>query len=155
MNIGAMKYFLWAGIALLLQLLIFRHLRLLGSEPDVVLVFLLYVMANSDRTTSIYIAAFTGFILDIFLDLWGINLIAKVATAFLAYHFIPKIVETKLLVSQIFLIILLTALFHNLIFVGIAFFVQSRLDLLFWNYLIGNAIFTSVIGSFTYLFKST
>ncbi|MEX0685868.1 MAG: rod shape-determining protein MreD [Balneolales bacterium] len=150
-----MKYFLWAGIALLLQLLIFRHLRLLGSEPDVVLVFLLYVMANSDRTTSIYIAAFTGFILDIFLDLWGINLIAKVATAFLAYHFIPKIVETKLLVSQIFLIILLTALFHNLIFVGIAFFVQSRLDLLFWNYLIGNAIFTSVIGSFTYLFKST
>ncbi|MEX0771587.1 MAG: hypothetical protein WEB89_06590 [Balneolales bacterium] len=111
-------------------------------------------MATKDRTTALYHSAAMAFMLDVILDHWGIHILAKVATVFLAYNFIPKITETKLLFTQVFFVILLVALFHNLIFLGVATFAQSRVDIIFWNFLIGNAFFTSIIGSFVYLFKS-
>ena len=154
MSPATVKYILWAGAVVLLQLLIFRHLRFFGAEPDLTLAFLVWVMAYSDRTTAIMLGGGMGFILDIFLDQWGINMIAKVAVAFLAYRFVPKVTETKLVISQVFVVLLLVSLFHNLIFLGVAFFAQSRVDLIFWNFLIGNALFTSIVASFIYLFKS-
>ncbi|MEX1121535.1 MAG: rod shape-determining protein MreD [Balneolales bacterium] len=138
----------------LLQLLVFRHLRFFGAEPDFVLVYLIWLIAEKDRTTALYHAAVLGFMVDATLDLWGINMLAKVATVFLAYNFIPKITDNKLLFTQVFFIILFVALFHNLIFLGVALFAQSRVELIFFNFFIGNALFTSIIGSFIYLLKS-
>lgn len=154
MSYSTLKYVLSATLVVLSQLLIFRHLRFFGAEPDFVLVYLIWIIAAKDRTTAIYHAAAMGFMLDVTLDHWGIHMVAKVATVFLAYNFTPKITETKLLFTQVFFVILLFALFHNLLFLGIAAFAQSRIDIIFWNFLIGNALFTSIIGSFVYLFKS-
>lgn len=154
MSYATFKYILWGLLVVLMQLLIFRHLRFFGSEPDFVLIYLIWVVASQDRTTALYHAAGMGFMMDVFLDQWGINLLAKVATVFLAYNLIPKITDTKLLFSQVFFVIVLVTLLHNLIFLGVASFAQSRVDIIFWNFWIGNAFFTSIIGSFVYLFKS-
>ncbi|MEX0928148.1 MAG: rod shape-determining protein MreD [Balneolales bacterium] len=154
MTTATLKYSLWALGAVLLQMLIFRHLRFFGAEPDFVLLYLIWIIARNDRTTALYHAAGMGLFIDVLLDLWGLNLLTKVAIVFLAYNFIPKETESKLLLSQVFMLILLVAFFHNLIFLGVTNFAQSRVDLIFWNVLLGNTLFTSIIGSFIYLFKS-
>lgn len=140
---------------LALQIMLFRHLTIFGAEPDIVLVYLLWLMASRDRTTAVVHGAAMGFVLDFFLDFWGLHMLSKTILAFLGYNFIPKISDTKLLYNQVFIIILLAGLFHNLIFTGVAQFAEIfRIGQLFWVIWIGNSLLTALVGTFFYLFKT-
>lgn len=141
-------------LCVVLQMIIFRHLRIFGSEADIVLIYIIWLMSRRNRTTAIVLAAVLGFTQDAFLDLWGLNMFSKTLLAFAGYQFIPKTSESKLLNGQVFLIVLAASLFHNIVFLGLASFAKLYAsDYYFWIYLIGNSLYTAVVASIIYLFK--
>jgi rod shape-determining protein MreD len=155
MNLDKIKEFLFGFLILLAQIILFRHLTFIGSQPDLVLLFTIWLMTREDRTSVILIAAGLAFLQDAFLDLWGLNMFAKTAIAFFAYRFVPKVEEHRLLIWQAFTLIFVIALFHNLIFVGFSFFIEVYTgEYSFWSLLFGNTLYTTVVGTLIYLFRS-
>lgn len=135
------------------QLLLFRHLKFFGTQPDLPLLYLIWLMTRRDRFSCIIVAAILGFTQDALLDLWGLHLFSKVALTFFAFHLVPKISDVRLLIWQTFMVVLLAALGHNIIFLTLSSFIKSyATDLYFWRHLIGDSIYTAVVGSFLYLF---
>ncbi len=155
MNLKQLKDF---GIGLgfvALQIVLFRHLKIYEMQADIVLIFLIWYMTQRDRTTAIVMAAVLGFFQDAFLDLWGLNMFSKTLIVFSAFNIIPKTKEIRLLLGQVFLTILLISLAHNLVYLGLNIFVeQYSAELIFWQQLAGNSIYTAVVGSFIYLFRT-
>lgn len=137
------------------QLVMFRHLKIFQTQPDLVLIYILWIMARRDRTNTILIAASLGFVQDALLDLWGLNMFAKTVIAFGAYNYIPKSSDIRLLLGQIFLLVLIVSLVHNLIFLALNGLVAGYSgELLFWRKWIGNSLYTATIASVIYLFRS-
>jgi hypothetical protein len=99
-------------------------------------------------------AAGLGFLMDALLDTWGLHMFAKTLTIFASFNFIPRITDMRLLTGQIFLTILLAGIFHQFIFLILANFIDGYADLFFFRQWVGNAIYTAVIGSFMYIFRS-
>lgn len=141
-------------LCVLLQMIIFRHLRIFGTEADIILIYIIWLMSTKDRTTAVLFAAVLGFAQDALLDLWGLNMFSKTLLAFAGYQFIPKTTESKLLNSQVFLIVMLAAMFHNIIFLGLSSFAKLYVTQYYvWIYLVGNSFYTAVVASVVYLFK--
>jgi len=137
------------------QIVLFRHLKFYGTQPDIVLVYVLWIMARRDRTTAILFAFGLGFVQDALLDTWGLNMFAKTAIAFFAFSFIPKLSEIRLLVWQVFLTILGVSLVHNLLYLALSSITGAyATDLFFWRLWLGNSLYTAVVGSFIYLFNN-
>lgn len=138
-----------------LQIVMFRHLKVFEMQPDLVLIYVLWIIANRDRTSAILVAAGLGLVQDAMLDMWGLNMFAKTLMTFIGYNFVPKSSDTKLLLGQIFLIVLIASLVHNLIFLLLNLVVKSySAELLFWRQWIGNSIYTAVLASFIRLFRT-
>lgn len=138
-----------------LQVVLFRHLKIYDMQADVVLIFLLWYMTQRDRTTAIIMAAFVGFFQDALLDLWGLNMFSKTLIVFGAYNIIPKTKEIRLLLGQVFITILLIALAHNLVYLGLNSLIELyTAELMFWKQLAGNSVYTAIVGSFIYLFRT-
>ncbi|MGK7369073.1 MAG: rod shape-determining protein MreD [Candidatus Halalkalibacterium sp. M3_1C_030] len=156
MNLRHLKDF---GIGLgfvALQIVLFRHLKIYEVQADLVLIYLIWYMTQRDRTTAIIMAALLGFFQDAFLDLWGLNMFSKTLIVFSTFNIIPKTKEIRLLLGQVFLSILLIALAHNLVYLGLSTLVeQYSAELLFWRRLAGNSIYTAIVGSFIYLFRTS
>lgn len=139
-----------------LQIVLFRHLKIYEMQADLVLIYLIWYMTQRDRTGAIVMAALLGFFQDAFLDLWGLNMFSKTLIVFSAFNIIPKTKEIRLLLGQVFLSILLIALAHNLIYLGLNIFVeQYSAELMFWRQFVGNSIYTAIVGSFVYLFRTS
>lgn len=139
---------------LLIQVVLFRHLKIFQLQPDLVLIFLLWYMARKDRTSALLMAAGLGFLQDALLDFWGLNMFAKTLLIFISYNFIPK-GSKKLLIGQVFLAILVASLLHNLIFLGLnALLHNYSAEIFFWRNLFGNSLYTAVIASFIQLFRT-
>ncbi len=139
-----------------LQIVFLRHLKIYAMEPDVILVFLIWYMSKKDRTSAIIMAAVLGFTQDAMLDLWGLNMFCKTLTVFATYNFIPKSHEVRLLLGQVFVTVVVIALFHNLIFVGISSIIEHfSAEFIFWRQWIGNSIYTAIVGSFIHLFRTS
>lgn len=156
MKIEKVKVFIFGLIFILLQIVLFRHLRLFGMQPDLVLLFILWMMTRQDRTTTIIIASSLGLIQDALLDLWGLNMFAKTVIAFFAYRFVPNVTEYRLLTGQAFLLISIIALFHNIIMLSLSFFIEVyNPELTFWQMLIGDTLYTSIIGILLYTLRSS
>ncbi|MCH8496164.1 MAG: hypothetical protein LAT57_11125, partial [Balneolales bacterium] len=63
--------------------------------------------------------------------------------------------QSKPQIAQIALIFGSIVLFHNVVILGLSGFVQSLATWAnFTEILVGNTIFTTIIGTFLYLFKS-
>ncbi len=140
--------------AVLLQMLIFNHLSYGPVQADITLVFLIWVIATQDRTSAILFAAYVGLLSDIFLDYWGLHLLSKTLTTLIVYSFIPRIEETKLFFTQVFLILLGISLVHNLFFLLSAFFAQIyHAELVFFEILIGSSLMTAITGSIIYILR--
>lgn len=138
-----------------LQIVMFRHLKLWEMQPDLVLIYILWMITRRDRTSCLLIAAGLGLFQDALLDLWGLNMFAKTLMTFAIYNFIPKSSEIRLLIGQIFLTVFIASLVHNMLFLGLSFLVESySAEILFWRQWIGNALYTAVVGSFIYLFRT-
>lgn len=154
MKSKALKYGLFGLAAVLLQMLIFNHLSYGPIQADIVLVALIWVMATRDRTTAILFAAFTGVLLDFFMDYWGLHLLSKTLTTLIVYPFIPKIEESRLFFTQVFFILLGISVVHNLFFLLSALFAQIyRADLVFLQILIGSSLMTALTGSIIYILR--
>lgn len=142
-------------VFLLMQIILFRHLKVFQVQPDMVLIFLVWYMARKDRTSALLMGAGLGFLQDAMLDLWGLNMFSKTLLIFMSYNFIPRGSKKRLLVGQVFLTILIAGLLHNLIFLGLNGLIQNYTgETFFWQHLFGNSIYTAVVASFIQLFRT-
>ena len=140
---------------LLIQILLFRHLKIYGVQPDLVLIFLVWYTVQYDRTSALLMTASMGFLQDALLDFWGLNMFTKTLLIFMIYNYIPKSLKKRMLVGQVFLTMLIVSLFHNLIFLGLNAVLQNYSgEVFFWRYLLGNSLYTAVIASFIQLFRT-
>ncbi len=141
-------------IAVLLQLLIFRHLSYQAIEPDIVLLVLMWVIITQNRTKALLFAATTGLLTDFFLDLWGLNLLAKTLTTFIVYPLLIQFKESRLIFTQVFLLLFVISLLHNLFFLLSAYFTRVyHAELVFFQILVGSSLLTAIIGSIIYLLR--
>lgn len=142
-------------VFLLLQVVLFRHLKIYQIQPDLILIFLIWYMARKDRTTALLMAAGLGFMQDALLDLWGLNMFSKTLLTFIGYNFIPRGSKKRLLVGQVFLTITIASLLHNLIFLALNGLIQNySAEMFFWRHLLGSSLYTAVVASFIQLFRT-
>lgn len=155
MNRDKLKDFA-AGLGfVVIQIMLFRHLKIYEMQADLVLIFILWYIARRDRTSAIIMAAVLGFTQDALLDLWGLNMFSKTLLTFAAYNFIPKNSDVRLLIGQVFLTVLIAALLHNLVFLGLNVAVENySAELIFWQQLIGNSLYTAIVASFIHIFRT-
>jgi len=140
---------------LLIQIILFRHLKIFKMQPDLVLIFLVWYMARSDRTAALFMAAGLGLLQDAMLDFWGLNMFSKTLLVFIGYNFIPKGSKSRLLVGQVFLTIFIASILHNLIFLGLNTLIQNySAEIFFWRNLLGNSLYTAAVASFIQLFRT-
>ncbi|HLR26138.1 MAG TPA: rod shape-determining protein MreD [Fodinibius sp.] len=140
--------------ALLLQVIVFRHLDIWSIQPDLVLIFLVWLMGRKNRTVSLLMAGLLGIGQDFFLDLWGLNMFTKTLTVYLASRFVPQSQKIRLSIGQVSLTVLAVAVLHNLIFQGLNIsLLHYSGEALFWRHLIGNSLYTALCASFIYLFR--
>lgn len=143
------------GISFILaEVLIFQHLSLFGAIPDPLLIYLLWMALRYDRVKLVLFAALLGLMQDALFDFWGINMFAKTLLCFLAYNFLNRRVEGRLVIWQVFLVIAVSALFHNLVFLGLSSFIEAYTTgfspIIF---VIGNSLYTALLGSMLFIFK--
>lgn len=154
MSSALFRHILIALLALASQIMLFRHLRIFGSEADVILIYLIWLMSSHSRTTVLLFAAGLGIMQDALLDLWGLNLFSKVAVVMLFYPFIPKSDEPKQPFARFFVLLIGIAFLHNVLLVMLSLFVKSLAGTaVLYQVLIGNTIFTTFTGSFIHLIK--
>ena len=136
------------------QILFFQHLSLFGCTVDPLIFYLLWLVSKYERTQLLFMAAILGLFQDAFFDMWGIHMFAKTLLIFITYTFVRRRSENQLLLWQIFLIILFTSLIHNIILLGFSSFFDSySASVLPVVLIIGNALYTAVIGALIFVFK--
>lgn len=142
-------------VFLLMQVMLFRHLKIYQVQPDLILIFLVWYMARKNRTAALFMAAGLGFLQDALLDLWGLHMFTKTLLVFIGYNFIPQGAKKRLLVGQVFLIIAIASLLHNLIFLGLNALIENYSgEIFFWRQLLGSSLYTAVVASFIQLFRT-
>lgn len=153
MKSGLLKFGLIGTVVVLLQVVIFNHLNYEAIRPDIALLAVLWVMATHNRTTALLFAGFVGIFSDFFMDTWGLNMLAKTLAAFIVYPFTPRLEESRLFISQVFILVLAVSLIHNLFFVMAAWFSQVyETQHYFLQILFGGSLYTAIIGSIIYFF---
>lgn len=142
-------------IFLIIQLTLFRHLSIFGATADLILLYLLWVGANNaSRIYTMIFAAGLGLIQDAFLDIWGINMFAKIFVVLASFGFLQNMTENKPFISQVAGAILVCSLIHNLTYLGIASVASDyNIAINFWEIAIGNSLYTAFTGATLYLFK--
>ena len=154
MNSSIIRHIFLAFLALASQIMLFRHLRIFGAETDVILIFVIWLMSVHTRTTVLIFAAVLGLIQDAMLDLWGLNMFAKVLVVMLFYNLVPKADDPKQPFARFFAIFVGLTFFHNVVLVLLASFIQSlSASAVIGRVLIGNTLFTSFTGSFIHIIK--
>jgi hypothetical protein len=154
MNMSIIKHIFVGFLALAAQIMLFRHLRIFGAEADVVLIFIFWLMSIHTRTTVLFFAAAFGLFQDALLDLWGLNMFAKVLMVLFFYNFVPKVDEPKQPFVRFLVIFTGITFFHNLILVGLASFIQSlSATAVLGRVLVGNTLFTTLTGSFIHTMR--
>jgi rod shape-determining protein MreD len=154
MNKETVKDLLVGLSFILLEVLIFQHLSFFGATPDPLLIFLLWLAMKYDRVQLVVITAVLAFFQDALFDFWGLNMFSKVLLMFFAYNFLNRQRESRLLVWQIFLVILISAFFHNLIFLGLSSFIEAYSQgfspIIFLTL---NSLYTATLGAMLFIFK--
>ncbi len=145
---------LFASLFVIAQVALFRYLVFFGAFADIVFLYLFWLMTTRSRTEILVTAFAMGLFLDFFMDTWGLHIASKVLVVFILYNAIPRSTETKLDTWQVFLILLGAGLIHNFIFAGLAQFSEVLQVESFLIIFIGNSLYTAIIGSFIYIFKS-
>lgn len=138
----------------ILQIVFFRHLQIYTMQANIVLIFLLWYMARRNRTAAILLAALLGFIQDALLDQWGLNMFSNTLAVFIMYTWVPEDSEGQFKIPQVLTLVFITALIHNLFFIGLSSVVQRyTTELLFWRYWLGNAVYTALVAGIIQVFR--
>lgn len=148
--------FLMLGFgAVIIQVILLRHLTVFNAESDLVLIFALWICTKRPKTEALLITAFAAFFQDALTDLWGLNLFSKVITVFILHNFLNRTSENSFLAWQIFLIVAGASFLHNLFF-----YIVSSLsgifasDYVVISLLLVSTIFTAILGGFLHLVRS-
>lgn len=146
---------LLVGLSFILaEVLIFQHLSFFGATPDPLLIYLLWLAMKYDRVKLVLMAAGLGLVQDALFDFWGLNMFSKTLLCFMVFNFLSRRNEGRLLLWQIFLMILLAAILHNVIFLGLASFIDAYTSgfapIIF---ILVNSLYTALLGSMLFIFK--
>lgn len=154
MSAETFKDFLIGLCFILAEVLIFQHLSLFGATPDPLLLYLLWLAMKYDRIKLVIFAAVLGLIQDSLFDFWGLNMFAKTLMCFAFFNFVNRRKEGRLLLWQIFLVIAVAAVFHNIIFLGLSSFIDAYttgfIPIIF---ILGNSLYTALLGAMLFIFK--
>lgn len=140
--------------AVIIQTVLLRHFEILGAEADLVLIFILWICAKRPKTDSLLFAALLGFLQDALTDLWGLHMFSKTLLVFILHGYLNRISENSFIFWQVFLLILVAAFIHNLIFYGVSLFSGFySFGVVAWSLLLVSTVFTAIIGSFLHLVR--
>lgn len=136
------------------EVLVFQHLSFFGATPDPLLIFVLWISVKYDRVKLVLMVAGLSLLQDALFDFWGLNMFSKTLLCFIAFNFLNRRKENRLLIWQIFLVIFIAAIFHNLIFLGLASFIDAYSTgfspIIF---ILVNSLYTALLGSMLFIFK--
>ncbi len=154
MSVEIIKDFVVGLCFILLEVFIFQHLSLFGTTPDPLLIYLLWLAMRYDRVKLLLFAATLGLIQDALFDFWGLNMFSKTLICFLAFNFLNRRNESRMLLWQIFVITGIVSLIHNVIFVGLGTFIQAYstgfAPIIF---VLGKSLYTAALGTMLFIFK--
>jgi rod shape-determining protein MreD len=136
------------------QIILLRHLKIYGSESDLVLLFILWLCTKQSKTECLIYAGILGFSLDAMTDLWGLHMFSKTLTVFILHGFLNRIYGNRFIIWQIFLIILGAALVHNCIIMVVSLFAEAyATSNVGWSFVLIGSVFTAILGSFLHLVR--
>lgn len=154
MSAETLKDFLVGLSFVLAEVLIFQHLSLFGATPDPLIIFLLWLSMKYDRVKIVLFAAALGLLQDALFDFWGLNMFAKTLMCFFFFNFVYERKEGRLLIWQIFLVVLVASVFHNLIFLGLSSLIDAYTTgfspIIF---ILVNSLYTAILGAMLFIFK--
>lgn len=154
MRLSILKDILAGIFFILIQVFLFQHLSIFGTTPDLLLIFILWLALKYDRLQLILFAAGLSFLQDALFDLWGLHMFSKVLLGFFSYNLLNKSTESRLLAWQVITIVFAASFVHNLIFLGLSSFIDAYTTAYSpWMFLIGNSVYTAVVGSVLFIFK--
>lgn len=148
--------YLLIGLGLLaIQIVLLMHLKIFNAEPDLVLIYLLWLCPKKERTETLILAALLAFFQDALLDLWGMNMFSKILLIFLVHGFLSNLSEKRFIFWQIFIIVFLAAVVHNTIFWATGMFSEAiATEYLFWNLIVASSAYTALIAGFLHLVRT-
>ncbi len=137
-----------------LQWLIVGRLRIYGTFPDAVLLFLAWYALREGRRGGALTGAGLGLAMDLAYGTWGIHMFVKTLIGFLVGRFAVE-EHTPLIIrpQQALLGSLMLALLHNGLLVALlALQTQATTGFLLYGLWMGSALYTAVVGGIVALF---
>lgn len=139
---------LMGGLVVVLQWLILNRLRLWGTYPDAVLLFVAYLGLAYGRRVGLIGGFLSGLLLDALLDSWGLHAFAKSLMGFLIGLFALDEPEAfRPTPGQAFLGGLVLALVHNGLLVALlALSAGTRTSFMVEALWLGSALYTAFLS---------
>lgn len=137
-----------------LQWLIVGRLRIFGTYPDVVLLFLGWYALREGRRRGTLTGFGLGLAMDVVYGTWGVHMLVKTVIGFLMGRFAVE-ERTSLIIQpqQALLGGLVLALLHNGLLVALlALQTQATTGFLLYGLWLGSALYTAAVGAIVALF---
>lgn len=153
MSPSVRRLFLAAGV-FGLQWLILGRLRIYGTYPDAVLLFLGWYALQEGRRRGTVAGFGLGLAMDVVYGTWGTHMFVKTLIGFLVGCFAVE-EQSPLLIrpQQALLGSLVVALLHNGLLVALlALQAQATTGFLLYGLWLGSAFYTAVVGGIAALF---
>lgn len=140
------KHFVLIIVVVVLQISVVPNLAIAGTYPNLILIGMLVLFFSSQKTPALWWAGFGGLSLDIFSTLhYGLFTIS-----FLGSYFLLVFISDRFISSFSFLTIIIGFFAASLIIDLIPFLVSDKN----WPILVGNAIYTVLVGIIIFYFIS-
>ena len=138
------------------QWLILGRLRLWGTYPDAVLLFVAWMGLRNGRQAGAISGFAGGLLMDVIYGTWGIQMFVKTLVGFLVGLFPANERETLLILpQQAFIGSLVIALLHNgLVVLLLALEAGTKSGFMITGLWFGSAIYTAALGTLASLFNT-
>jgi len=138
-----------------LQWMVLGRLRLWGTYPDAVLLFLTWYALRRGRQRGMLVGFGLGIALDVVYGTWGIHMFVKTIVGFGVGSFAVEERAALLIQPQQALLgSLAVALLHNgLMVVLLALQTEATNSFLIWGLWLGSAAYTAAVGYLAALFS--
>lgn len=146
-----------AGLLIVvLQWLVLGRLRLWGTYPDAVLLFVAWMGLRNGRQAGSISGFIGGLLMDVIYGTWGIHMFVKTLVGFLVGLFPANERETLLILpQQAFIGSLVIALLHNgLLVLFLALEAGTRNTFMISGLWLGSALYTAAVGTVASLFNT-
>lgn len=144
----AVRRILFALFIVAAQWLVFGRLRLWGTYPDIVLLYVAWIGIQQGRRVGSVVGFGCGLLMDLIYDTWGLHMLVKTLVGFLVGLFPASERESLLILPrQAFIGGLVIALLQNGILVTLlALQTGSRDAFLVTGLWLGASLYTALMG---------